>query len=857
MLSIRSRPGVFQKALVGLFAAAASASSVFVMALFFALTALPAWAADTYTVTLPAGTEVTMQDPNAVLPFTVTNNSAGKDIRQITFTVDVTKYNISSSTLPPDGWCVSSVTAQTIVFALRQSSGACSNGSSASQIGPGGSKVFNITVWPLSAAADVAGDTLTTVTVDAQGGFSLSGSLPIWTRRALEASLEATPASLGTGGEITLTMQVTNRSTATQSNITTSPSPPSFSSAIVTNTAGPYYGSTALNGSHNSSTSTITVGSTTEFTASGTIRIDSEEICYTGKTATTLTGATRGCNSTTAASHSSGASVYSLDQFSLTSGQTRTIQWKYSADMTGSVYFTAAAANAAATARSKSLNSNTVIIGSFTATLAVTPSSVVSGQSVTVNMNAQNNGTSSLVNVTPSLLTACPAGATETIVSGPVPASIATIAGGSSGVFQWTYLITGTFGQGYCLSGSASATGPVVSNTSTSNTGTISTYSVALSPAVVASSSTNQTLAWSVYNGSGCTVRTVSIVTPAAGPDWSCASVGPPAGWTASCAGTVQFNSGGVGSDIPAGGTKTFSITFSSTETVTSDKVVSFPVTVTSRACGGSTDTISSAVTVSAYALTLTHSPAGPIDADGSSRYTMTAVLTSGGSFVSGKTVTFSTTNGSLDTSTAVTDINGQAQVDLVAPYSTTNTTATVTADYLNASDADTVSFNGWTKPNILYWGAVTPTSANCGSAVTFQVTVKNVGAASMNLSTNSYFAFNDFSAGGCSTYRAFLNTGSTGVIAAGATKTLSFGSLTNAGAGGGVTLPATFFAGAHKPVSDPTPPPYSGLFLTEVVPPAPGPGTNDQYRSVTDTITATGSCNSVKINIIEWRELR
>lgn len=835
----------------------ASVAPVFLLALLIAMAATPASAADTYTVTLPAGTEVAMQDPNALLQFTVANNSAGKDIRQITFTIDATKYNISSSTLPPGGWCVNSVTTQTIVFALRQGSGACSNGSTGSQIGPGGSKIFNITVLPLSAAADVTGDTLTTVTVDAQGGFSLSGGLPTWTRRALEASLEATPASLGTGGEILLTMQVTNRSTATQSVITTTPSPPSFSNAIVTNTAGPYYGSTVLNGGHNASTSTITVGATTEFTTAGTIRIDSEEICYTGKTATTLTGATRGCNATTAATHSDSASVYSLDQFSLTAGQTRTILWKYSADLTGPVYFTARATNGGATARSKNLNSNTVIIGNFTAALTVTPSAVVSGQSVTVNMSAQNNGTSSLVNVTPSLLTGCPGGATETIVSGPVPASIATIAGGSSGVFQWSYLITGTFGQVYCLSGSASANGPVVSNTATSNTGTISTYSVALSPAVVASGSTNKTLTWSLFNGSGCTVRTVSIVTPASGPNWTCSSVGPPAGWSASCSGTVQFNSGGAGSDIPAGGTKTFSITFSSTETVTSDKIVSFPVTVTARGCGGSTSTLASAITVSAYALTLTHSPAGPIDADGNSRYTMTAVLTSGGSFLAGKTVTFTTTNGSLDPATDVTDINGQAQVSLIAPYSTTNTTATVTADYLNASATDTVSFTGWTKPNIVYWGAVTPTSANCGSAVTFQVTVKNVGATLMNLSSNSYFAFNDYSAGGCSTYRAFLDTGSTGAIAAGATKTLSFGSLTNGGAGGGVTLPATFFAGGHEPISKSTPPPYSGLFFTEVIPPAPGPGTNDQYRSVTDTITATGSCNAVKINIIEWRELR
>ena len=37
--------------------------------------------------------------------------------------------------------------------------------------------------------------------------------------------------------------------------------------------------------------------------------IGSEQITYTGKTSTTLTGATRGANSTSAASHSDGAAV--------------------------------------------------------------------------------------------------------------------------------------------------------------------------------------------------------------------------------------------------------------------------------------------------------------------------------------------------------------------------------------------------------------------------------------------------------------------------------------------------------------------------------------------------------------------
>jgi len=53
----------------------------------------------------------------------------------------------------------------------------------------------------------------------------------------------------------------------------------------------------------------IDMVSTKQFPTSGTILIGSEQITYTGKTTTTLTGCTRGANSTTAASHSSGVAV--------------------------------------------------------------------------------------------------------------------------------------------------------------------------------------------------------------------------------------------------------------------------------------------------------------------------------------------------------------------------------------------------------------------------------------------------------------------------------------------------------------------------------------------------------------------
>jgi len=62
---------------------------------------------------------------------------------------------------------------------------------------------------------------------------------------------------------------------------------------------------TTLNGALNSSATTITVNSTTGFTATGAIGINGEYITYSGKTATTFTGCTRGVGST-AVAHNSG-----------------------------------------------------------------------------------------------------------------------------------------------------------------------------------------------------------------------------------------------------------------------------------------------------------------------------------------------------------------------------------------------------------------------------------------------------------------------------------------------------------------------------------------------------------------------
>ncbi len=665
---------------------------LFLLLLFLLSVPVTVLAADTYTVTVPAGTETTMQVPSSLVPVTLTNNSTTKSITEIEIKGFTAQYIFNNSTIPPAGWCLDKVKPDKIKLKLIQPDGSCDKNSTASAIAPGASLVFNINITPVAAAADVTTDTLKKFKVKRDKNMSFTGTLPVWTRRSLEATIAATPGSVGTGDEITIAMQVVNRSTATQNGLTSTPVPPTASNAIVTNTGGPYYGTALLTGDHTPPATTITVNSTTGFPSIGTIKIDTEELCYTGTTPTTFTGVTRGCNLTVPANHSNNALIYDLTPFNLAPDATGTIYWTYSADSTGSVYFTTRATNDTGTAKSISTDSNTVIIGDFTATLSVSPPYSLTGQNITATMTVKNNGASTLINVTPSTLTGCAGGATETLSSGPSPALYSSLAPGQTVTFTWTYQVTGALGATYCLTGNATADGGATTNTVTSNSGQISNYTVTLSPSVIASGAVNQAFNWTVYNGSACTIDEVKITTPAGGGNWACSSVTPPAGWSASCKDTVKFKSNSGAADIVSGGSLPFGITFSATQSVTVDTVVEFPVRLK---CGGQKVYMSSFVTLTTDIISMAHTPLGPVSADGTSTYTVTATLTSNGNPLAGKTVSFATTNGSLGATSAITDSSGVATMTLTAPISTTATTADVTATYFNASATDTLSFTG------------------------------------------------------------------------------------------------------------------------------------------------------------------
>ena len=74
---------------------------------------------------------------------------------------------------------------------------------------------------------------------------------------------------------------------------------------------------TVLSSDINSSTTSITLNDASQFPSSGTnfIQIGTEEISYTGISTNTLTGVTRGVRNTTAASHSSGATVTNTSSY--------------------------------------------------------------------------------------------------------------------------------------------------------------------------------------------------------------------------------------------------------------------------------------------------------------------------------------------------------------------------------------------------------------------------------------------------------------------------------------------------------------------------------------------------------------
>lgn len=302
----------------------------------------------------------------------------------------------------------------------------------------------------------------------------------------------------------------------------------------------------------------------------------------------------------------------------LAHGTSGVFTWTYTAaasPASGTLTFSGSVRDAGNCLYSQWATSNAIVIGAFTASLAVTPDIVTSGNNVTVTMIVANNTGAALNNITPPSLLTTGGSATKVLFSGPTPATISALASGTSGSFQWKYTITGTSGQTYWFQGNA-ISGGYTTNTATSNTGQISSCSA--SAGSVVNNCGTYTITWTLCNNSGSSVNRIDFTIPW---PWLISSVSTGLGTvatqlnpTSTTSGTVTINP----ASLTTGNCGTVGITFSS---IPDGGTYSFPVNMQGGGCSP-INTFVSALS-GGSSLILTAFPASGT----ASSFTITAIL--------------------------------------------------------------------------------------------------------------------------------------------------------------------------------------------------------------------------------------
>ena len=577
----------------------------------------------TYTITLPDDTYVTMGDQTAVLPFTVANGAgSAASIDWVKIGVDPSVYWVSTATTAPEGWEVTRIDQgkTRVEFTAITTTNV---------ITPGSSITFDVVVvgkqYGVFPSSDMdMTDDLQIIDVRGEGeDFTDPDSLPTWERKALAVNLSANPSSLGVGGLVTVTMDVFNRSTITQTSVVPT------TTVVITSGGGG-----------------VTLA--------------------TGPTPVSLT---------------------------IPPGEAASFTWAYTATASGNVAFSNSASNSVAS--SVSDQSNTVLIGDFTAALSLEPTQIISGQLATVNMTVKNNATSAITDVTPSALN--PLGtATMTLASGPTPSSVVSLTSGATASFEWVYTTTGSIGSTYQFTGTASAGSGVTSDVATSPEGVIKKYTVSATPRYVPIGTTNQTIEYVVANNGGSPVEVVEfILLPedfvylsaggGYGSDWDVThNTGNPE--------TVLFKAPEVPTDaLPVGSLATFTITFSSLSPYATDHI--FPVRIEDT--DGVEETVDVAITMTEYKVVIEASPSSGIYADGVSTSVITATVMISDVAQAGELVNFYTTKGVLSSQTGTTNDSGVVTTTLTAPQSSEDTIALVTASCSEAQDEIVIYYTG------------------------------------------------------------------------------------------------------------------------------------------------------------------
>ncbi|MFV2081505.1 MAG: hypothetical protein ACC669_06540, partial [bacterium] len=505
--------------------------------------------------------------------------------------------------------------------------------------------------------------------------------------------------------------------------------------------------------------------------------------------------------------------------------------YTYQASSSGVVVFSGSASNGTAQVTSPAVVSNGVVIGDYTAQIQVSSSVVISGQQIQVILTLTNNGTDKLTGIVPNISTA--GTASMSLDSGPIPAGFGVLQPGNSANFQWTFTITGNVGDTFRISGWGSSN-TLTSNTATTPWGSISAYSAVVYPSNVTSGATDISLNFAVFNNGGLPVKKVRISTPSG---WIYQTSSPPPGWSVGSAGNPPQISFTTSSDfIPIGGNEIFGLTFTSVPTVTSPTSYNFLIEIwdtgQSQLNKDPRGALETTVIVTPYQVILEAAPGAGISgtpiADGFQYYDITATVTGPAGPEQGVIVLFTTTVGSLGSGSALTDTLGQAFNTLTGPLSVNLVSATVTADYLGATDSIVLVFDPYPGLSLDYIAATLgPTTVSPGdTGIIFAVSVINTGNATVTLDGTSSFSFSDSSAGGTSVFTSLLGNSNPANIAPGSTAVLTFLAQ---------DVDAGFLAGDF----------YPSMVLTD--------GFTPGARPVSDPVTVSGG--SGPVIIIRWKE--
>ena len=276
---------------------------------------------------------------------------------------------------------------------------------------------------------------------------------------------------------------------------------------------------------------------------------------------------------------------------SLASGASGTIIFNCTsvATASGTVFFTAIAQRGG-TVTSATAVSTVLAISRFIVSIttsAPVSSCLYSGASLTVTMTVANNTGSTITAITGSLTPI--AGAPVSYISGPTPASIASMATATTATITWIYTINSTgLTNPFTFSGSATGTSgvPLTTPTATSAAVTRGAFAVSVNPTSTNAGSTNTELSFNVTNSGCASVNSVAVTAPAGwtfGNDTyslvNLSAVNAIETWTTGGSNPVAFTAPNLAGQMPQTFSGSFSLVYAATPPSATTSIFTLRVT--------------------------------------------------------------------------------------------------------------------------------------------------------------------------------------------------------------------------------------------------------------------------------------